>query len=135
MSTNKKIFVNLPVKNLNKSIEFFSKLGFSFNPQFTNEKATCMIIAENIFAMLSAEKFFKTFTKKDIVDASICTEVFISLSVDSKEEVDALISKALAAGGKTPNEPDDRGYMYSWGFEDLDSHAWDIFFMDPSAIN
>ena len=135
MSTNKKIFVNLPVKDLNKSIDFFTKLGFSFNPQFTNENATCMIIAENIFAMLSVEKFFKTFTKKEIVDASISNEVFISLSVDSKEEVDDLVNKALAAGGKTPNEPDDHGFMYSWSFEDLDSHAWDIFYMDPSAIN
>ena len=135
MSNNKKIFVNLPVKDLNKSIDFFTKLGFSFNPQFTNENATCMIIEENIFAMLSVEKFFKTFTKKEIVDASISTEVFISLSVDSKEEVDDLVNKALAAGGKTPNEPHDLGFMYSWDFEDLDGHAWDIFYMDPSAIN
>jgi len=135
MSNNKKIFVNLPVKDLNKSIDFFTKLGFSFNPQFTNENATCMIISESIFAMLSVEKFFKTFTKKEIVDASISTEVFISLSVDSKEEVDDIVNKALAAGGKTPNEPDDRGFMYSWSFEDLDSHGWDIFYMDPSAIN
>ena len=135
MSNNKKIFVNLPVKDLNKSIDFFTKLGFSFNPQFTDENATCMVIAENIFAMLSVEKFFKTFTKKEIIDASISTEVGISLSVDSKEEVDDLVNKALAAGGKTPSVPDDRGFMYSWGFEDLDSHSWDIFYMDPSAIN
>lgn len=135
MSNNKKIFLNLPVKDLNKSIDFFTKLGFTFNPQFTNENATCMIISESIFAMLSVEKFFKTFTKKEIIDASIGTEVFISLSVDSKEEVDDIVNKAIAAGGKTPNEPEDRGFMYSWSFEDLDSHSWDIFYMDPSAIN
>lgn len=129
------IFVNLPVKNLNKSVEFFTKLGFNFNAQFTDETATCMIVSEDIFVMLLTEDKFKTFTPKEICDATKSTEVLVSLSSQSREEVDEMVRKAVAAGGTTYNEPQDYGFMYSHGFEDLDGHIWEIIYMEPSAIN
>src|SRR4030095_7540849 len=107
-----KIFVNLPVKDLNKTIEFFTKLGFTFNPQFTDEKATCMIVGEDIFVMLLVEKFFKTFTKKEIADATKSTEAIFALSTDSREKVDEMVKNAVEAGGTTPNEKQDQGFMY-----------------------
>jgi uncharacterized protein len=128
-----KIFVNLPVKNLSRSVEFFTKLGYTFNPQFTDENATCMIVGEDIFVML-VEPFFKSFTKKDIADTSKSSEVIIALSSDSKEKVDELVNKAVAAGATTPNEKQDQGFMYSWGFQDLDGHLWETIYMDPNAI-
>jgi uncharacterized protein len=130
----RQIFVNLPVKDLNQSVEFFTKLGFTFNPQFTNEDATCMIVDENIFVMLLVEKYFQTFTHKEICDASKSTEVLVSLSFKSRAEVDAMIAKAIAAGGTTYKEPTDMGFMYQHGFQDLDGHLWEIFFMDESAM-
>ena len=130
-----KIFVNLPVKDLNKSVGFFTHLGYRFNPQFTDENATCMIISEDIYAMLLVEKFFQTFTKKAIADTTKTTEVFICLSAESREAVDALVSKAVAAGGTTPNDPQDQGFMYGHGFQDLDGHLWEVMYMDPAAIN
>jgi uncharacterized protein len=129
-----KIFVNLPVKNLSRSVEFFTKLGYTFNPQFTDENATCMIVGEDIFVMLLVEPFFKSFTKKDIADTSKSSEVIIALSSDSKEKVDELVNKAVAAGATTPNEKQDQGFMYSWGFQDLDGHLWETIYMDPNAI-
>lgn len=130
----KQIFVNLAVKDLKKSIEFFSKLGFKFNPQFTDENATCMIISDNIFAMLLVEKFFKTFTKKEVSDAKRSTEVLVALAVESKEKVDEMVSKAISAGGKEPREPQDHGWMYGRAFEDLDGHIWEVFYMDESQM-
>jgi predicted lactoylglutathione lyase len=127
------IFVNLPIKNLIKSVDFFTKLGFEFNAQFTNESTTCMIIGENMFAMLLEEADFKTFIKKEISDAIETTEVIVALSVDSREMVDEIVNKAIAAGGKPSNDPFDHGFMYGWSFQDLDSHLWEIFYMDPSA--
>jgi predicted lactoylglutathione lyase len=132
MSTQ--IFVNLPVKDLNKSIEFFTKLGFTFNPQFTDENATCMIIGENIFAMLLVEKFFKTFTKKEIVDAKKNTEVIIALSAESKEKVNEMANAAFAAGGAKSNDPADYGWMYQQSFQDLDGHLWEVCYMDPKGM-
>jgi predicted lactoylglutathione lyase len=129
-----KIFVNLPVKDLNHSVAFFTKLGFSFNAQFTNEKATCMIISEDIFIMLLVEPFFKTFTTKQIADATKTTESIICLSAESREEVDNLVNLALAAGGKAPNPKQDEPYMYGHGFEDIDGHLWEIMWMDPAAF-
>jgi uncharacterized protein len=129
------IFVNLPVKDLNQSIEFFTRLGFTFNPQFTDENATCMIVGENIFVMLLVEKFFKTFTPKEICDTSKSAEVLVCLSSESRVEVDAMVSKAIAAGGTTYKEPQDHGFMYGHGFQDLDGHIWEIMFMEPSAID
>jgi uncharacterized protein len=130
----RQIFVNLPVKDLNKSIEFFTKLGFTFNPQFTDENATCMIIGKHIFAMLLVEKFFKTFITKEICDTSKSAEVLVALSFDSRAEVDAIVAKAIAAGGTTYNEPKDHGFMYEHDFQDLDGHGWGIFFMEESPI-
>jgi uncharacterized protein len=129
------IFVNLPVKDLNKSVEFFTKLGYEFNSQFTDENATCMIVSENIFVMLLVEKFFKTFTPKEICDTSKSAEVLVALSFESRAEVDAMVAKAIAAGGTTYNEPQDHGFMYQHGFQDLDGHIWEIFFMEESAVN
>ena len=130
-----KIFVNLPVKDLNRSVDFFSKLGYKFNQQFTDEKATCMIIGEDIFVMLLAEEFFKTFTKKQIVDATKNTESIICLSADSREKVDEIVEKAIAAGATSPTEKQDQGFMYGHGFQDLDGHLWEIMWLDPATIN
>lgn len=129
-----KVFINLPVKDLNKSVEFFTKLGYTFNPQFTDENATCMIISDDIYAMLLVEKFFATFTPKKIADAKSTAEVAIALNCPSRTAVDEIVNKALAAGGKKYNEPQDHGFMYQWGFEDLDGHVWDYLWMDPGFV-
>jgi len=130
----KQIFVNLPVKTLDASIKFFGSLGFTFNAQFTDATATCMIIGENIFAMLLTEEKFRGFTPKKICDAATTTEVLIALSYDSRAEVDELVNKALAAGGTTHSEPQDHGFMYLRAFQDLDGHNWEIFHMDPNYV-
>lgn len=129
-----KIFVNLPVKDLNKSVEFFTRLGFTFNPQFTDENATSMIISDDIYVMLLVEDYFKTFTKKPIADATKSTEAIICLSAESREYVDDIIGKAVSAGATTPNEKQDQGFMYGHGFQDLDGHLWEIMYMDMSAF-
>jgi len=129
------IFVNLPVKDLKKAVEFFTKLGFTFNPQFTDENATCMIVGDNIFVMLLVEDFFKTFIKKEICDATKSTEVLLALSAESRETVDEMVSKAIEAGGTEPREPQDHGWMYGRSFEDVDGHIWEILYMDESALN
>jgi len=130
----RKIFVNLPVKDLNQSVDFFTKLGFTFNPQFTDDTATCMIVSEDIFVMLLTQKKFKAFTPKEICDATKSTEVLVCLSCDSRGEVDDLVRKAVGAGGSTYNEPQDHGFMYGHGFQDPDGHIWELAYMDPSAI-
>jgi hypothetical protein len=126
--------VNLPVRNLDKSIEFFTKLGFTFNPKFTDKNATCMIIGSDIFAMLLVDSYFKTFTSKEIADAAKSTEAIIALSAESREKVDELMSKVTQAGGKESRAAQDYGWMYGRGFEDLDGHLWEIFYMDESAM-
>lgn len=128
------IFVNLPVKDLNKSVEFFTKIGFEFNPQFTDENATCMIIGDNIYAMLLVEDFFKSFIDKEIADAAKTTEVIVAISAESRAEVDEIVKRALAADAKPYRDPVDHGFMYSWSFQDLDDHLWELAFMEPSAI-
>jgi hypothetical protein len=130
-----KIFVNLPVKNLDKSVEFFSKLGFTFNAQFTDETAACMIVAEDIFVMLLTETKFKTFTPKEVCDAMKYTEVLVCLSSESRAKVDEMVRTAVAAGGATYNEPKDYGFMYGHGFQDLDGHIWEIIYMELGAIS
>ncbi len=129
-----KLFLNLPAKDLNKTIEFFTKLGFKFNPQFTDENATCMIVGEDIFVMLLVEKFFKTFTKKEICDTSKNTEVIVALSVEGREKVDQMINKAIEAGGRESREPQDHGWMYGRSFEDINGHIWEIIYMDKNAL-
>ena len=128
------IFVNLPVKNLAQSIDFFTKLGFTFNAQFTDETATCMIVSEDIFVMLLTHEKFKTFTHNPICDATKSTEVLVCLSRDSREKVDEIVRRAVAAGGRTYNAPQDHGFMYAHGFQDPDGHIWEVMHMDPSAI-
>jgi predicted lactoylglutathione lyase len=127
------IFVNLPVKDLTRTVEFFTRLGFTFNPQFTDENATCMIVDENIFVMLLVEPFFQTFTDKALCDARKSTEAITCLSVDRRAKVDELVAKAVAAGGKAPRAPLDHGFMYQHGFEDLDGHLWELVYMDSNA--
>jgi hypothetical protein len=129
-----KIFVNLPVKDLQRSMDFFGKLGYSFNPQFTDENAASMVISEDIYAMLLTEAYFQTFITKSIVDAHKSTEVLLALSADSREEVDALMEKALAAGATEVRDPQDHGFMYGRAYNDLDGHIWEVFWMDPTAV-
>jgi hypothetical protein len=129
-----KIFINLPVKDLNASIAFFTKLGFSFNPQFTDDTATCMVISDSIFAMLLTHPKFQSFTPKPIADAHKSTEVLIALSYESREKVSETIATALANGGTRYAEPKDHGFMLQDGFADLDGHIWEIFYMDPSYV-
>ena len=128
------IFVNLPVKDLSRTVEFFKKLGFAFNAQFTDENATCMIINDNIFVMLLVEKFFKSFTKKEICDTTKDTEVIIALSTDSREKVDEMMQNVFQAGGKESREPQDHGWMYGRSFQDINGHLWEIIYMDEKAL-
>jgi uncharacterized protein len=130
-----KIFVNLPVKDLKKSLEFFTKLDFTFNPQFTDETAACMIVSEDIFVMLLTEDKFKTFTPKAICDATKSTEVLVCLSAESRDKVNDMVCKAVAAAGTTYSEPQDHGFMYGHGFQDLDGHIWELIYMEPSAVH
>ena len=130
---HQQIFVNLPVKDLERSKTFFAQLGFSFNPQFSDDKAACMIVGDNIYTMLLVEPYFQSFTKKPVADAKRSTEVLLCLSCDSRAHVDDLVAKALAAGGCAPNAPQDHGFMYGHGFEDPDGHVWELVYMEPGA--
>jgi len=127
------IFVNLPVANLKRSVEFFTGMGFTFNPKFTNEQSTCMIVSEHIYVMLLERDVFASFIPKPIAPAET-TEAILSFACTSTEQVRELSEKAFALGAKQINEPDDKGFMFSWGFEDLDGHLWDLFWMDPAAL-
>ena len=123
------IFVNLPVSDLQRSVEFFSKLGYAFDPQYTDENATCLIIADNIFAMLLVKPFFESFISKPVANAHKTAEVLLALSADSRAAVDALVDKAIAAGAREPRPTQDLAFMYQRGFEDLDGHLWEVFHM------
>jgi predicted lactoylglutathione lyase len=126
----KNIFINMPVKDLNRSVEFFTKLGFAFNKDFTDESATSMIVGDNIYVMLLVEKRFLDFTKKEIADTKKCTEMILAIDAESKLAVDEFVDKALAAGGLKTDEPQDYGFMYSRSFEDLDGHHWEVLHMN-----
>lgn len=128
------IFVNLPVKHLNRSVEFFTKLGFSFNQQFTDETATCMIVTGDIYVMLLTEEKFKTFTPNAVCDAKKYTEVLVCLSLESRAKVDEMVRKAVAIGATTYNQPQDHGFMYGHGFQDLDGHIWELIYMESGAV-
>ena len=130
---SRKTFINLPVKDLAMTTEFFTKLGFSFNQQFSDENAACMIISADAYAMLVVEPFFRGFTQKEIADTSRSSEVIVGLSGDSREQVDDLADKALEAGAQALGEPLDDGVMYMRGFRDLDGHQWSFIYMDMSA--
>jgi predicted lactoylglutathione lyase len=128
------LFVNLPVRNLTKSMEFFRKLGFAFNQQFTDDKAACMVVSEQAMVMLLTEPFFKGFTKRGICDTREQAEGLFALSCTSRAEVDELVAIAAAAGGKSEMDPQDHGFMYSRSFNDLDGHQWSVLWMDPKFI-
>lgn len=132
MST--KIFVNLPVKDLGRSIDFFTRIGFSVNPQFTDENAACVVISDDIYAMLLVEKFFQSFTDKELVDATRSTETILALGLDSRQQVDELVDRALAAGGLAGYFTNDDGFMYGRSFQDVDGHLWEVLYMDPAAM-
>ena len=130
----RKLFVNLPVRDLKKSIDFFAALGFEFNAQFTDDKAACMIISDEASVMLLREQFFQTFTKRPLCDTTRQTEGLFALSCTSRSEVDELVAKAVAGGGQYAMDPQDHGFMYGWSFYDLDGHHWEVLWMDPAAI-
>ena len=129
----KQIFVNLPIENLKNSVAFFKELGFTFNEQFTDEESTCMIVSEHIYVMLLEKRKFASFTSRKIADKDT-TEVTLSFACSSSEEVRAISEKAFALGAKRVNDPEDLGFMFSWGFEDLDGHMWDLFWMNPDHV-
>jgi uncharacterized protein len=129
-----KVFINLPVKDLNRSKTFFEGLGYSFNPQFTDENAASMVVSDTIFVMLLTENYFKTFTKKPISDAKTSTEVLIALDAGSRDEVQQTISKAKSLGATIYNEPADHGWMYQHSFADLDGHQWEFVYMDETQF-
>ncbi|AZS79961.1 glyoxalase/bleomycin resistance/extradiol dioxygenase family protein [Achromobacter spanius] len=131
---HKQIFVNIAINDMQKSQDFFKKLGFTFNPDFTNEQGACMVISDDIYAMLLTRDFFQGFTGKPLVDAKEATEVLICLSCESRAEVDDLVARARAAGGTVPREPQDHGFMYAHGFEDLDGHIWELVHMAPGEV-
>lgn len=129
----KQIFVNLPVADLKASIAFFTRLGFSFNADFTDDTATCMIVGENIFAMLLTRERFAGFAPHPPADARAATEVLLALQLDSRAAVDAMVKEAVAAGGNTYSAAQDHGFMYQHGFQDLDGHVWEVFQMNPQG--
>lgn len=131
--TSTSIFVNLPVADLRASMSFFKELGFVFDPRFTDQNAACMIIADNIRAMLISEGMFKSFTPKPVADAKASTEVLLAISLESRAAVDEMVRKAVAAGGEAFPEAKDHGFMYYHGFSDLDGHIWEPLWMDPAA--
>lgn len=133
MNKHQQIFVNLPIKNMARSQAFFRAMGYEFDPHFTNEQGAALVLGPNLHAMLLVEDFFKGFTGKPIADAHRITEVLTCLSCESRAEVDALVAKAVAAGGTAPRAPQDHGFMYAHGFEDLDGHIWELVYMDASA--
>ena len=132
--TNRKIYVNLAVRDLERSVAFFQRLGFSFNPQFTNEQAACMIISDEAYVMLLPEPFFATFTKRQLCDTTRFTEALLALSCSSRAEVDEMVHAAVAAGGQHAMEPQDHGFMYGWSFYDLDGHHWEVGWMNEEAV-
>lgn len=133
-TASRKLFVNLPVRDLARSMAFFTELGFEFNRQFTNDQGACMVVSEEAFVMLLTEPFFKTFTEKKIGDTGSQTEGIFALSCVDRAEVDALVKKALAAGGKPAMPPQDHGFMYGHSFYDLDGHHWEVLWMDPNFV-
>ena len=134
-ATPRKLFVNIPVRDLQRSIGFFEALGFTFNTQFTDATATCMLVGEDAYFMLLTTQRFKDFSKRPVSDSRKETGALFSISVNSRDEVDALVKKAVAAGGSHAADPQDHGFMYGWSFYDIDGHHWEVFWMDPSAVN
>jgi predicted lactoylglutathione lyase len=132
---SRKIFVNVAVRDLEKSKAFFTKLGFTFNPRFTDENAACMVLSDDGYVMLLTTPFFERFTKRAICDTRTHTEALLALSCESRAEVDELVEKALLAGGSAAMPPQDHGFMYAHSFYDVDGHHWEVLWMDPAAAN
>jgi predicted lactoylglutathione lyase len=128
------IFVNLAVEDLPRSMAFFRALGYDFNPQFTNDMGACLVLGDNLHAMLLTRPFFQTFTSKSLADPRQSTEVLTCLSCSSRAEVDQLVARAVAAGGTAPRPPQDHGFMYGHGYDDLDGHTWELSHVDLSAL-
>ena len=134
MASERKLFVNIPVQNLTKSMDFFSALGFTFNPQFTNDKGACMMVNGDAFFMLQTVPHFKQFTKRPLADTTTHTEALFAVSCDSRDQVDQIVNTAIAAGGSHAMDAQDHGFMYGWSFYDLDGHHWEVLWMDPAAL-
>lgn len=129
-----KIFINLPVKDLKVTSTFFEKIGYSFDPQFSDENARCMIISDHIYVMFLVEPFFQSFTGKNIPDSSETAGVILSLNLESREAVDEFIHKCLAVGGRDVSQPQSVDFMYTRSFEDPDGHIWEVFYMDMVKV-
>lgn len=134
LSKHRKVFLNMSVKNLDKTKAFFTALGFEFDTKYTDQNAACMIISDQAWVMLLAEEFFKTFTTRELCDRNNRTEMLVALACESRDEVNQLVHKAIAAGGSHAVPPQDHGFMYSWSFYDLDGHHWEVFYMDEAAL-
>jgi predicted lactoylglutathione lyase len=133
-ATSHKLFVNIPVNDVQRSITFFEALGFTFNPQFTDAASTCMLVGEDAYFMLLNKEKFGGFAKGPTGDPRKQTSALFALSVDSREDVDAMVDKAVAAGGRAAGDKQDHGFMYGWGFSDVDGHRWEVFWMDPKMV-
>lgn len=130
----KNIFVNLPIKDMEQSQNFFSNLGYTFNPQFTNDQGACLVLGENIFVMLLVESYFQTFIDKKICNTKTTTEVLLAISAESKDEVDTMMERVSESGGKVNDKIQDYGWMYSRSFEDLDGHIWEVVYVNMSEV-
>ena len=128
----REIYLNLPVRDLERSRRFFSNLGFGFEPRFSDDNAACMIVNDEAFVMLLTQRFFKTFTKRELCDTGQYTEGLLALSCEDRAAVDEMVKTAIAAGGQHAMDPQDHGFMYGWSFYDPDGHHWEVFWMDPS---
>ncbi|MCX5051378.1 MULTISPECIES: VOC family protein [unclassified Streptomyces] len=128
------IFVNLATDDVDASKKFFTQLGYTINPQFSNDECACVVISDTIIAMLLSKQRYADFTKKEIADPTKTSEVLICLSAESREKVDELVNKAVAAGGTANADVQDHGYMYGRSFDDLDGHSWEVVWMDPAAV-
>jgi predicted lactoylglutathione lyase len=128
------IFVNLPVNDLDASKKFYTELGYTINQQFSDENASSIVISDTIVVMLLTKPFYSTFTDKEIADATKTSQVALCLSAESREKVDELVEKAVAAGGTASDKVQDMDFMYGRGFDDLDGHSWEVVWMNPDAI-
>jgi predicted lactoylglutathione lyase len=131
---SRKVFINLPVRDLPKTMAFFSALGFEYNAKFTDQNAACMILSDEAYVMLLADPFFKNFTTRELADSSRQTEAIIAISCDGRDEVDAFVDRAQRAGAADAMPPQDHGFMYARSFYDLDGHHWEVLWMDPRAV-
>ena len=133
-ATPRKLFLNLPVSDIQRSIEFYEALGFAFNTQFTDATATCMLVGEDAYVMFLVHERFAGFSKRRVADPKKETTAIFSFSANSRAEVDEIVNKAVAAGATAGDDREDHGFMYEWSFYDLDGHGWGVFWMDPAAV-